>query len=209
MQVNTLICTNRSPHDTAARFVATTSAVPGITIISSSILEYDPFYTAVNGTGSMASVMLNNGTAQWAQLGWAKHSQNGPVAREVFVEFFLSPLQNSWQFWPGEALGTETWYQIQYTAPATFDFFVRGVFRTQRLGAMTLTGYEVFGETHDLVDQMPGGVNSHVRFVNTQYNSGGQWTFVTSPILPSDPVVHAGTNPSLGRYEIWDTACAN
>jgi hypothetical protein len=209
MQVDTLICTNRALHDDVARYVITTAAA-NATIMSSSILEYDPYYTAFNRTGTNASVLLvRQGTPfQWAQLGWTKHAQGGPIEREVFTEFFVSPTDNRWQFWPAEPVGTETWYQIQFAAPDRFDFFVKGAWRHFEAGMLPPNDVQAFGETHDWADQMPGGVNNHVRFVNTQYYAGG-WVTLTSPLTVHEPSIHAGSNPSLGRYESWDKGCAN
>ena len=64
-------------------------------------------------------------------------------------------------------------------------------------------------ETHDYVDQMPGGVNQHVTFDNSQYQAGSGPVFMTSPIVADTSGPFNGTNPSTGHYEIWDGSCAN
>jgi hypothetical protein len=207
MQVSTLICTSRNTHDNTARYAATTGGVTGITGISSSILEYDPYYTGFNATGTNASIMLTlNDISKWAQLGWMKSKiDGGVVRREVFLERFFSSSDNTFQFWPAKPLDTSTWYEILWTSPSTWDFFVGGTFYSRLTKTFTPQLYEVFGETHDAVDQMPGGVNKHVTFVNRQYFPGP--VFVTSSIFTNPP--YAVSNPSTARYEIWDTACAN
>jgi len=207
MQVWAVVGRSRNTHDNTARYAATTGGVTGITGISSSILEYDPFYTGFNTTGTNASIMLTlNDISKWAQLGWIKSKiDGGVVQREVFLELFFSSSDNTFQFWPAKPLDTATWYQIQWSSPSTWDFFVGGTFYSRLTKTFTPQVYEVFGETHDAVDQMPGGVNKHVTFVNTQYFPGP--VFVTSSIFTNPP--YAASNPSTGRYEIWDTACAN
>ncbi len=201
-------CTGRTPHDNAARQVNTSGSVSGITGISSSILEKDPVYTGYNSTGTFASDRLVSWSsgAQWAQLGWTKSKLHTGVAeRDVFVEFYLSVPQNYWQFWPAKTVGTSTWYEILYGSPSTFDFYVAGTHYKTFTGSFTPSQYQVFGETHDWEDQMPGLISSHETFVNTQYFVGSTSYWVSSSLLYSSPF--AGSHPSTGRYDIWDTAC--
>ena len=212
MQVNDLICTNRSPHDNGARQTHTAAGVSGITIISSSILEYDPVYTGFNDTGTNASILLvNQGPPQqWAQLGWIKSKLDGAVTRrEVFLEFNISwPSQNYFQFWPARTVGTATWYQIQYAGNSVFDFFVGGSLFSEKSGWGPPSEYQMIGETHDYEDQGPGALNQHVTFDSSQYYAGG-WVNVTSAMYADTSVPWGFSNPWTGHYEMWDGSCAN
>lgn len=204
-------CATGRTHDSSARYVITAGDVSGINGISSSILEYDPNYTGVNSTGTNASVMLvgTSGGTRWAQLGWLKSKLDGGVTRrEVFVEFYLSSSQNYFQFWTAKSLGSSTWYEILYGSPSTWNFFVAGTHYKTFTGTFTPSQYQVFGETHDYADQMPGGTSNHVTFTNTQYFTGSGTThWVTSSIQAVSP--YGGSHPSTGRYDIWDTKCAS
>ncbi len=214
MQVNDLLCTNRSPHDNGARQTHNVADVPAISIISSDITEYDPYYTGQNSTGTNASILLVRQTPslQWAQLGWLKSKlDNGSVQREVFVELWVNSIENFYQFWPGKPVGTSTWYQIQYAGAGYYDFYVGGTFYTDMGGWGDPTQYQIMGETHDYVDQGPGAINQHVAFDNSQYQytGGPGWIPVTTPMTADTSVPWNVSNPSTGHYEIWDASCAN
>lgn len=88
--VATASCTPpRAPHDSVARYVATTLAVASLTGIKADILEYSPYYTGYNPAGSNASILLTNSThSRWAQLGWLKSEfDGGTITRRMFAEF--------------------------------------------------------------------------------------------------------------------------
>jgi hypothetical protein len=211
MRVSDLVCTSRSPHDNGARQVHTSLGVSNLTIISSSILEYDPYYTGYNSTGTNASVLLvrQTPTLQWAQLGWIKSKiDGGVIRREVFLEFWIDAAHNYFQFWAAKPLGTATWYEIVYSASTTYDFYVGGTYYSTKIGIQAPQEYQMIGETHDLVDQMPGAVNQHVYFDSSQYYAGG-WVNVTSPIIADTSAPYGASNPWTGRYEMWDGSCAN
>lgn len=86
----------RSPHDNTARYVATAANVSGVDGISSSILEYDPYYSAYNAAGTNSSVVLTKpDISQWAQLGWIVSQIDGGVVRREVLHGRAAPIKAS------------------------------------------------------------------------------------------------------------------
>lgn len=202
----------RGPHDTAARYAITVANITSLTGISSSITEYDPYYSGFNGTGTNATDMLVSWSpsTRWAQLGWFKSTiDGGTTKRESGLEFYLDSSHNYFQWFPAHTVGTNTWYEILYEAPSTFNFFIAGSFVASYTGSFTPTQYQVFGETHDWVDQLPGATNVHVNFVNTDYFTGASHTahVSTSAITSGVPNQWGVAGPTAGKYQIWDKPC--
>ncbi len=197
----------RAPHDRTARYVVTMGNISSLTGVTADILEYDPYYTAYNATGTNASEMLvKYSPTQWAQLGWLKSKLwNGTVQRSVFLEFHLSSSQNYYQFMSAEPLGTSTWYEILFSSPSTFYFYVNGTHWFTETGSIPPTQYQFFGETHDWEDQMPGGYNAHDTFTSTDYFQSGVPYSVTTAIQYGWPF--GGSHPSTARYDVWDAIC--
>ena len=202
-------CTGRTTHDAAARYAITSSAESYLTGVSASITQYDPYYSGFNGTGTNATIMLaNSAGTSWAQLGWFKSKlDGGSVKREDGLEFWVSPSNQYFKWFSSEPLGGSTWYEILYAAPATYNYFIGGNFVWSASGSFNSDQYQIFGETHDYVDQMPGGAASHVVFSTATFftGAGHSANYVTSAIH-TDPQFGV-SNPSTARYEIWDRAC--
>jgi hypothetical protein len=172
--------------------------------------EYDPYYTGQNRTGSLMSVMLDNGS-YWAQLGWIKDKQSGSIKREIFVEHVDGFGNNLWFFWAQKPVGSITGYKITFdSSNHHFHYYVDGS-EYANLGASfswSPTRWEIFGETHDRADQMPGGYNGHAHFSNSQFRQSGSWQ-VANATPHSDGTINKATHPWAGAYDIWDTACAS
>lgn len=200
-------CNPNRSHDNAARYVITASVVSGINGLSSNILELSPYYSGSNGTGTNATIMLVNTThSKWAQLGWfkSKIADGSTVKRDAGLEFYLSSSQNSFQWFGSKQVQTQTWYEILYDNNK-FDFFVGGTFVATYSG-FTPGEYQMFGETHDLADQMPGVSSNVETFRQSTYwtgvNHGTQHT-ITSPIS-TDTRYYGGQNLGGGTYYAWD-----
>lgn len=199
---------NRSPHDSAARYVITAGAVSGINGLQATISHYDPYYTGVNGTGTNMTIMLlsRRTTDQWAQWGWFKSKlHNGSITRETGYEIFVSGSDNLFQFFGSEPAGSND-YRLLWSSAAQYYYFYRnGSLLDMQPRTFVPNQYQVFGETHDRMDQMPGGSSSRAQFLGTQYRTGTTWTNVNSAI-GADPLF-GGTHPTAGRYDIWDNGC--
>ena len=153
-----------------ARYAATVKVVAGITGVAASIQEYDPYYSGNNGTGTNMTVMLlKRNPTQWGQLGWMKSKiDNGTIQRQVGIEYYISSSDNRFYFWPGKTIGTYTPYKIYYQAPI-WRFYAYTTELTAQALIPAPTEYQMFGETHDLADQMPGGINGHALFKFAKY----------------------------------------
>jgi hypothetical protein len=205
-------CDPGRAHDNAARYTITAKGVTGLTGIASSILEVNPYYSGMNDTGTNATVMLlrRSPTTQWAQLGWFKSQiqQGGVTARQVGLEFYVSANDNRFSFWPGKAVGSTTKYMIRYSSGNYYNFYVAGAVVSTHNGIGAPTEYQMFGETHDLGDQMPGGTNLKETFTTSRYYTGSTYTshVMTSGISSQS---HFGTSTTgTGSYSAWDKACA-
>jgi hypothetical protein len=200
-------------HDTVARYDITTAGISSLTGISSSITEYDPYYSGSNSTGTNATDMMVqwSPSTRWAQLGWFKSKIDGGVTkRESGLEFYLSGSQNYFEWFGSKSIGHSTWYEILYEAPSTFNFFIDGSHVATYTGTLTPAEYQVFGETHDWVDQMPGGTGTHVVFNNTNYFTGsGHTAHLSTSSITSDWTRYGHSGPSSGKYQIWEAVCSS
>lgn len=68
---------------------------------------------------------------------------------------------------------------------------------------------QVFGETLNKADQMPGGINSPVWLKDVQYTTGGAWTDINTDAGATDPNIHGAAKLTSKLYKIWDKACLN
>lgn len=200
-------CNPNRSHDNVARYVLTTGVVTGINGLSANILELDPYYSGSNGTGTNATIMLVNTThSKWAQLGWfkSKIANGSTIKREAGLEFYLGSSQNYFQWFGSKAVQTQTWYEILYDTNK-FDFFVGGSFVATYSG-FTPGEYQMFGETHDLADQMPGVSSNVETFRQSIYWTGANHNTqhtITSPIS-TDTRYYGGQNLGGGTYYAWD-----
>jgi len=199
-------CNPGRGHDTAARYVATTGTVAGVNGISANILELDPFYTGQNGTGTNSTIMLvTGGLTQWAQLGWFKSKINtGQVHREAGLEFYLSSNNNTFQFFGSKQVQTQTWYEI-LEDNSNFDFFVAGSYVASHSG-FTPGAYQMFSETHDLADQMPGVSSNVETFRGSTYWTGANHSTSHTIVggVGFDGHFYGGQNLGGGTYYAWD-----
>ncbi len=206
-------CNPARSHDTnayQAGVVGAPSPYPNGVIADTD--EYDPYYTGSNPTGSLMSVMLDHGTSMWAQLGWLKHKVSGSIRRELFVEHVDGFGNNNFYFWTQKAVGTTTSYLISYEPSiGRFNYYVNG---SQYAGLNSNTTirpsrWEIFGETHDAADQMPGGGNAHAKFRNAQVRlSGGAWNAANGTVHSNGGGYNFATG-SNGSFDIWDTRCTS
>lgn len=200
-------CNPGRSHDSTARYVVTMGTVSGINGISANILELDPYYSGSNGTGTNSTIMLTNSSySQWAQLGWFKSKiDGGTVKREAGLEFYLGPSQNYFQWFGSKQVQTQTWYEILFESGQQFNFFVAGSYVANYSG-FTPSVYEIFSETHDLADQMPGTTSNVETFRSSTYFTGashGTQSTVTSGISYNS-TYYGGQNLGGGTYYACD-----
>lgn len=173
--------------------------------------EYNPYFASNSLAGSLMSVMLSN-VPYWAQLGWQKYKSGDTIRREIFIEHVDGFGNNTWMHWPGRPVGSVTNYKITFDASIKrFNYYVAGSLYAGLNANYTPIRYEIFGETHNTQDQMPGGYSAHAKFVNTYYTSSSTWTpwlSLTSPVHYYAPTARAQRVSSV-RYDIWDLGCAS
>lgn len=203
-------CATGRPHDDGARYAITSSAISSLTGVSASILEYDPSYSGYNDTGTNATIMLaNSAGTRWAQWGWFKSQLQTPgtTRRQVGLEFYISASDNTFEFWPGRSIGSVTKYRLYYTS-SRYDFYLNDVGYSSHTGNPAPGQYQIFGETHDAADQMPGGYNAPETFTSAKYYTSSSHTSHTVTSAIHTQSIYGADHPSSGAYEIWDWACA-
>jgi hypothetical protein len=203
-------CIPGRTHDIIARWVITTGTVSGINGVKANILELDPYYSGSNHTGTNATVMLvNTAHSKWAQLGMYKSKiQNGSTTtRQAALEFYSSQFVNIFEFFGSRSVQTQTEYEI-LEDNSTFDFFVAGAFKSEKQDVYFTPGeYEMFTETHDLADQMPGVNSNPETFRQATYWTGLNHATahtITSTISSTDAQYYSGQNLLGGTYYAWD-----
>ena len=201
-------CNPGRSHDNAARYVITTGSVSGINGLTSNILELDPYYSGSNGTGTNSTIMLvNSSLSQWAQLGWFKSKIHYGflVTREAGLEFYLSSSQNYFQWFGGRSVQTQTWYEILFETGSKFNFFVGGSYVANYSG-FTPSAYQMFSETHDLADQMPGTTSNVETFRSSGYftGSGHGTSHTITGSIGTDTRYYGGQNLGGGTYYAFD-----
>jgi hypothetical protein len=201
-------CVPGRAHDNGPYRVHTQGAVTGINGLSANILELDPYYSGYNNAGTNSTILLTNqANTQWAQLGWFKSKIDGATTkRQSGLEFYIDGSHNYFQWFGSRTVQTQTWYEILFESGQTFNFFVGGTYVASYSG-FTPYGYNLFTETHDLADQMPGTPSNFETFTSSVYFTGAshsQQHFMSSVITP-DSSYFGGQRPANGTYYVWDT----
>ena len=175
--------------------------------IRAAILEYSP-YVETNST-STAWVMLTYNEVYYAQAGWwRRYLSPGNFARKVFTQWYLPGHPMITTEWTAHTLGTSTTYKVIYSvALHRYEMWDGDYERDFEPSTTAPNEDQVFGETQNYNDQMPGGTGAHVTFTSTleQHSGSTTWYNVTAPVQALAP--YGGSRPSSGRYEIWDTGC--
>jgi hypothetical protein len=184
--------------------------VSGINGVKADILELSPYYSGSNHAGTLSTVMLTNDAhSKWAQLGWYKGKiQDGSTTtRQAALEWYTSSLTNIYYFFGSRAVQTQTEYEILYSGGTNgyFDFFVGGVYKAEFYG-WTPTEYQVFSETHDRADQMPGVSSNVETFRNSTYWTGLNHStpHTITGAVSADTRYYGGQNLGGGTYYAWD-----
>ncbi|MGH2463837.1 MAG: hypothetical protein ACRDGI_00085 [Candidatus Limnocylindrales bacterium] len=203
-------CAPGRPRNSVAYHVVISGSPSGINGISASAFEYDPYYSGNNPTGTNMSVMLHNGGGLWAQIGWLKHKVGSTIKREVFMETTDGSGHQFDNYLTGRPVGTFTSYEITFTASSHhFDYWENGTDVESIGGNWSPNEYQVFGETHDLEDQMPGGTGNVAVFNSVDARTGSSWTHVTPvPWFDNNGGTYFGASDS-SNFFLWDKACSS
>jgi hypothetical protein len=181
-----------------AGYAGTQGSVSGVNDVASSIREYMPYVYP----GSQVSqwVMLNNGGTEWAQVG---------AYQDVTTHYtFEQHTDNSGHYytnwWSYNGAGYNG-YEVSFNASThVFGFYRNGSILTSSTQLWNPGSYQLYGETHDQSDQMPGGYNNHSVFIYATYN---HTTSVSSAAGTNQSTWYGATKVGAGDYEIWDKAC--
>lgn len=198
-------CNPGRSHDNGARRVITSGVVTGINGVSSNILELDPYYSGVNGTGTNSTIMFaNQPGSQWVQLGWFKSKIDGGITkRESGMQVVVG--SNYFVWFGSRPVQTRTWYEILYEG-SSYNFFVGGSY-VATSSAFAPYSYQMFSETHDFADQMPGTSSNVETFTSSVYftGSGHSQSHYMSGSMNSDSAYYGGQSLGSGTFYAWDT----
>lgn len=166
-------------------------------------------------------VMLNDDQTGWAQIGWEYRKNSSP---RVFSQVTTNASGTAWEtkYKAAPATGAPYFTVLYGYVPGRFTFQVDG---SQWIPDGVSGGYnpvayftphdvQVFGETHNLADQMPRGYSStaghwdaHVYY--GAWQDGWLVTFRTSSLYGLDPAAGNLAYYTGKQFYIWDTACAS
>ena len=174
--------------------------------VRTGIREYSPYVEGASAV--MAWNMLNNGGTKWSQTGWWKDN-NG---RWTFVQWTDNAGNWFTEFRTAEIIGSTPNYETIYNVQTTDWIWKRNnaILHTANALWQPKT-VQIYGEVHNRADQMPGGTQYHVLFLNAQWipNTGTTWLAMASSAGATDPTIHGALKFDNTRYEIWDKACIN
>ena len=191
-------CNPGRSNTVVSNWAGTQQSIGGVNDIASSIQEYIPYVTS--GSEVMQWVMLSNGSSEWAQVGWWQDS-NGHRTFEQHTDNSGHWYTN---YWPANGNGYNG-YEVSFNASQwLFGFYRNGSLLNSPTEQWTPTTYDLYGETHRLSDQMPGGYNNPSVFMYAMYN---HTTYVTTSALSSNWTYFAASYVGSGYYNIWDRAC--
>jgi hypothetical protein len=192
----------------SASFFAGTQRTPSTwpRAVRTGIREYSPF--TESGSEVSAWNMLNNGGTKWSQTGWWK-SNSG---RWGFAQWTNNSGNWFTEFRTASTIGSTPTYETIYNV-ATADW----IWKRNNVVLHTADALwqpktvQVYGETHNRGDQMPGGTSYHVVFLSAQYilSNGTTWLSMGTNAGATDPTIHGAVKVDNARYEIWDKACVN
>ena len=172
--------------------------------VYSDMLNYSPWVQPNNQV--LAWTMLNNGTSNWAQVGWWEYAGG---TRYTFVQWTTSP--NRWQtkFWNPQSTGAYTYYTTLYNnQPGKFSFQVSGSTIDAENASFTPNQAQNLGEIQTLADQMPGGYNNNEVFKSTNVYIGG-WQAFSGSNYNSNGSYFGLNSVSSTQRNIWDWACSS
>ena len=183
---------------------------PGAVVggVYASILNYSPWTSTstVYDNRVVAWTMLNASQTQlFAQVGWwaypwgDQHTfyEYTDTSGGSFIKHDITP----------EGIGTSSYYTVLYDPNQNiFTFQVQGVTIATAPSTFVPNEAQIFGETHTLASQVPGGAFNPEVFADSQIYVTGAWQAFSG--------VDASTNPygqisdvSNTQRKIWDTQC--
>lgn len=169
--------------------------------VGSDISNYDP-WVHYSDDVVLAWTMLNNGSL-YAQIGWIEY----PFGfRYMFTEYTTSDHVYHRKLYTAQPVDSVHRYTTLFGS-GVFTFQLDGVTGSTAPAQFTPNEGEVYGETHSLDDQMPGGYNKHETFRNTYILHYGVWYGFAGSLQVTTGTAYLSTG---GRYalDIWDGACS-
>lgn len=197
-------------------FAGTHGNQSGLQGIKANIEEDTPWVATDSEVA--AWVMLDTfyaplGKTVYAQVGWINDDIANSEHRTVFYEIITDTNVRIRNDFAAQPLGTSPLYQVTKDLNTNqFVMSVNGSVLFATANNWDPSQYQIYGETHNKADQMPGSVSNHEVFLNTYSKHGGSWwslpsvTDVGGP-GEADPINYAALRVNSIDYEIWDKKC--
>jgi len=170
------------------------------------IKNYNP-YMKSGSANTTAWVMLNLYPGWWAQVGWYKESSG---TRQNFYDWTDTQAHGNIGFFAADTVGSYPTYKVSdRTSPGSFQFFHNGALIWTVAEKFTPARGAIYGETHTLANQMPGGSN----FVSYGEDFTNAHIFFASSNQVFDGTTYGNTTyfdynkVSTTETYIWDKAC--
>jgi hypothetical protein len=173
--------------------------------VETQIEEYSPF---ISGTSEVSAWnMLNNGGSKWSQVGWLKDNDG---SRWTFIQWTDNTGHWFTNFYSPSALGSTPNYQTIYNVETTDWIWEKNSQVLHTANALWAPAtIQIYGETHNRADQMPGGFNNHNTFKEAHYTFGAGWLNMASAAGVNDGAIYGAVKVNNEWYEIWDKACGS
>jgi hypothetical protein len=194
----------------------TASTIPGGTLgyATSQILEYSPYIAPTSGSESTSAwpMIENDEVPQYySQVGWLKYATG---TRRTFSEWIYNDSTGTRQVahreYPAQPVGNWTLYEV-YWDPNTqrIQHWINANLVQSHRRFFTMRRADIYGETHELRSQMPGGYNFHEQFTESYVaNLADDIYEFLGTVDIEDPSIHDAAVGSSTRLDIWDKACA-
>lgn len=177
--------------------------------VYSNIWNYSPFVYPISSTASYVvawTMLTNSNPNDWAQVGWF---ENPYGVRYTFIQTYDGSGSPNTEFFAPEATNTYTTYTMLYgNTPGGFTYEWAGNVR-QSFATFVPNQGQIFGETHTLADQMPGGYSNpyyYENFYNSHIYYSGGWRAYSGTVTDYSSDYGYQVDSSY-NMDIWDKAC--
>jgi hypothetical protein len=189
--------------------------------IQAGVREYWPYVSNTSVVSAWTMLDDTTGNHNYAQIGWwapDKNNEHFAVCQSkcMFIEISSNGVSTHIDrhdlLQPTDAT---TYYLTSYLpASQTMVFYYNGNLLWQSYAiSWAPNRFNALAETHNYADQMPGAVQSHHYFYNSQYYDGSQWRDLNwdgqvTPYNSNSYYFGAAEVPDVHHnVEVWDGGC--
>jgi hypothetical protein len=192
------------------------NSLTGLYGVKATLEVYPDSYVQGSGPRSWVWDMLtrpknsSTGWEYWAQAGWATLREPGWIYPPVGFVSWTDDAGHYYVLDDWNAATGDTWYTYWAPSSKRFSFFRNSTLMKEVAGGWTPKGIQLYGETHNTNNQMPGDTNNHVTMSNAYYILQGEtsWRTFASAAGSNNDAWYGTSKISNSKYEIWDRYCS-